>query len=325
MGFLDNSGDIILDAVLTDVGRKKLANGDFRIAKFAVGDDEIDYRLFDAQHASGSAYYDLEILQSPVLEAGTKNVSSINYGLTTYSRNDILYLPVLKINEKPSLTTALTRKDNLFLLAYDGPTQNDFSTAAIPYLNTTKSERQRTIHLETGLDSDGTLPRTVTTKNSYLLNTNLIDESFNVFYDTRFIKEVYGVSASDKNSNIAMTTDRTSTPTYTNPNLVLSSAETATLEFLPSYKAKLVYSIKNDIYNNYDLDLNLSSINGPRGSLVYLNFDNNDGFSFALNGKTGQTLYGLSGTFSYVDTIVYVVGTNTGVNIQLPIRIIKKD
>ena len=33
MGFLDNSGDIILDAVLTDVGRKRMAEGNFRIAK----------------------------------------------------------------------------------------------------------------------------------------------------------------------------------------------------------------------------------------------------------------------------------------------------
>ena len=49
MAFLDNSGDIILDAVLTELGRKKLAqgNGTFNITKFAVADDEIDYRLFN--------------------------------------------------------------------------------------------------------------------------------------------------------------------------------------------------------------------------------------------------------------------------------------
>ena len=28
MGFLDNSGDIILDVVLTDLGRQRLAKGD---------------------------------------------------------------------------------------------------------------------------------------------------------------------------------------------------------------------------------------------------------------------------------------------------------
>ena len=77
MAFLDNSGDIILDAVLTDTGRKRLAAGDgsFRIAKFAFGDDEIDYSLYrnsnaaEGAHPSGSAYYDINILQSPILEA----------------------------------------------------------------------------------------------------------------------------------------------------------------------------------------------------------------------------------------------------------------
>ena len=38
MAFLDNSGDIILDAVLTDTGRFRLARGDgsFKIVKFFV-------------------------------------------------------------------------------------------------------------------------------------------------------------------------------------------------------------------------------------------------------------------------------------------------
>ena len=71
MAFLDNSGDIILDAVLTDLGRKRLAEGNFRITQFALGDDEVDYGLYDKDHPSGSAYYDLEILQTPVFEAFT--------------------------------------------------------------------------------------------------------------------------------------------------------------------------------------------------------------------------------------------------------------
>ena len=49
MGFLDNSGDIILDAVLTDHGRQVLSRGDgsFQITKFALGDTEIDYSLYE--------------------------------------------------------------------------------------------------------------------------------------------------------------------------------------------------------------------------------------------------------------------------------------
>ncbi len=77
MAFLDNSGDIILDAVLTDTGRLRLAQGDgsFKISKFALGDDEINYELYNKNHPSGSAYYDAEILQTPVLEAFTNNTS----------------------------------------------------------------------------------------------------------------------------------------------------------------------------------------------------------------------------------------------------------
>ena len=96
MAFLDNSGDIILDAVLTDTGRMRLARGDgsFQISKFAFGDDEINYALYDKNNISGSAYYDLEILQSPVLEAFTNNTSFLKSKLMTIPRTNLLYLPV---------------------------------------------------------------------------------------------------------------------------------------------------------------------------------------------------------------------------------------
>jgi hypothetical protein len=60
MAFLDNSADLILDVVLTDEGRKRLARGDnsFRVTKFALADDEINYTLYDTTHPSGSAYFE---------------------------------------------------------------------------------------------------------------------------------------------------------------------------------------------------------------------------------------------------------------------------
>ena len=100
MAFLDNSGDIILDAVLTDTGRFRLAKGDgsFKISKFALGDDEIDYSLYKPNHSSGSAYYDLQVLQSPVFEAFTNNTSAMKSFLISISRTNLLYLPVIKQN-----------------------------------------------------------------------------------------------------------------------------------------------------------------------------------------------------------------------------------
>jgi hypothetical protein len=108
MAFLDNSGDIILDAVLTDTGRLRLAQGDgsFKISKFALGDDEINYALYNKNHASGSAYFDLEILQTPVLEAITNNSSQIKSRLMTISRTNLLFLPTFKLNtnDAPNFT-----------------------------------------------------------------------------------------------------------------------------------------------------------------------------------------------------------------------------
>ena len=48
MGWLDHStNNIILDAVLTDYGRQQLAfaNSSFNITHYALGDDEVDYKI----------------------------------------------------------------------------------------------------------------------------------------------------------------------------------------------------------------------------------------------------------------------------------------
>ena len=58
MGFLDNTTQTI-DAILTKKGRELLARGnnEFKITKFALGDDEIDYGLYDVYSSSISILY----------------------------------------------------------------------------------------------------------------------------------------------------------------------------------------------------------------------------------------------------------------------------
>ena len=48
MGFLNNT-TITVDAILTKRGRELLARGnnEFQVTKFALADDEVDYRLRD--------------------------------------------------------------------------------------------------------------------------------------------------------------------------------------------------------------------------------------------------------------------------------------
>ena len=131
MAFLDNSGDIILDAVLTDLGRKRLAEGNFRITQFAFGDDEVDYSLYNKNHPSGSAYYDLEILQTPVFEAFTRTNANINYGLANYNGNvELLYLPTLVLNEKDGPLGA-KRRDNVIYYAVNDTTRTNLSISGV--------------------------------------------------------------------------------------------------------------------------------------------------------------------------------------------------
>jgi len=138
MAFLDNSGDIILDAVLTDTGRMRLAKGDgsFRIVKFALADDEIDYTTYNSSHPSGSAYYDLEILQSPVLEAFTNNASSMKSKLISINRNNLLYLPVMKVNNIESNGNQFALSSlvsNGYILAADTISETFLSNTSLLY------------------------------------------------------------------------------------------------------------------------------------------------------------------------------------------------
>lgn len=83
MAYLDNT-EITVDAILTKKGREKLATGEgLNITKFALGDDEIDYTLYEPAHPLGSAYYDASIRAIPVTEASPDETQVLRYKLVT--------------------------------------------------------------------------------------------------------------------------------------------------------------------------------------------------------------------------------------------------
>ena len=129
MAFLDNSGDIILDAVLTDAGRQRLARGDgsFKVVQFALGDDEINYGLFDK--SKESSFQDLTILQTPIFEAFTNNIASLNSKLLTIPRTDLLFLPTIKPAAKTFSSTVTGAEEliNAYICLVDKVTE-DYDT-----------------------------------------------------------------------------------------------------------------------------------------------------------------------------------------------------
>ena len=95
MGYLDNSS-ITVDAILTKRGRELLSrnDGSFKITQFALGDDEIDYQLFNENHPNGTQYAAEAIENMPIIEALPNGANSMNSKLITLNRGT-QYIPYL--------------------------------------------------------------------------------------------------------------------------------------------------------------------------------------------------------------------------------------
>jgi len=99
MGFLDHStNNIIVDAVLTDAGRRALArnDGSFQIFQFALGDDEVDYNLIK-QYGRTVGKEKIE-KNTPIMEALTAGNLALKNRLVSVSNEFLSYLPILSIN-----------------------------------------------------------------------------------------------------------------------------------------------------------------------------------------------------------------------------------
>lgn len=98
MGFLDHStNNLILDAVLTDVGRQFLArnDGSFSLHKFALGDDEVNYNVI-AKYGRTVGKEKIE-KNTPIFEALTNQQHSQKYRLVSVSNPNLLRLPTMTL------------------------------------------------------------------------------------------------------------------------------------------------------------------------------------------------------------------------------------
>ena len=99
MGFLDHStNNIIIDAVLTDTGRKMLANnqGNFKIAFFSLADDEVDYSIIEK---FGRAVGKEKIAKNtPIFEAQTLGSVAEKHRMLTLPDPTIVRLPAITLS-----------------------------------------------------------------------------------------------------------------------------------------------------------------------------------------------------------------------------------
>ena len=338
MAFLDNSGDIILDAVLTDTGRERLADGRFRITRFGLGDDEINYGLYDINHTSGSAYYDLEIMQIPIYEATTSINANINYGLLTLKNNNLLYLPALEINEKAEVLQGASRYKNVFYVCANAETRTqllaDSGGTTGPLSNNLIAAGDSGVPqaiFESGLASPD-IAATQSERASYIMSNDLYDGTFEVTADSKFIVAVGQPGAGSTFAN-----DSTNANDITiGINYVTANGASRDLEGFNSYTIR---GIPNRIFENSGGDDNIySALQGPRGSACSTNIDIRGELKTTVAGTRSQLYidYGTVGasalsvggtiassTYDYIDTVLYIQGNASGATLQIPVRIIR--
>ena len=97
MGFLDHStNNIIVDAVLTDLGRQALANGTFQISQFSLGDDEVDYTIIEK--FGRTVGKEKIIKNTPIFEAQTVATLAMKHRLLTLADPTVIYLPTITVS-----------------------------------------------------------------------------------------------------------------------------------------------------------------------------------------------------------------------------------
>jgi len=303
MAILDNSGDIIMDTVLTDAGRERLARGDgsFRITKFALFDEEIDYGLYDKNHSSGSAYYDVELLQTLILEAFTNNTSLGNSKLITISRKNLLYLPILKPNEVSGGTSGATARhsDNAWLVAVDGDTEKLLESETGVMFGENSAGKDSYIRVDQGLDTNEITP-------SLNIDPDLYESQYILKIDNRLGKIVSARTTEGvKVANVSYVDD-----------------DNIAVYFLNDGIDKEFVSKNNETRS----DITTEAISGPRGTILMFKVQtsvdlNTSTYLFETLGSSkdynGSTCY-------YIDSYVTIEGGTTGYRIELPVRFVKK-
>jgi hypothetical protein len=319
MAFLDNSGDIILDAVLTDAGRKRLARGDgtFKIWKYAFGDDEINYGSYNPNDLSGSAYYDLEILQTPILEAFTDGGSSLKTKLVSIQNNNLLFLPRFVLNEVAPKTQRPSDSDlgnGLFLVAVNTTTANSLHSTAGALIDgkfligqSVQDQSSQYIRMDQGLN-------TTQLDASVKLDTDRTEQQYMIQMDDRFgtITDPFSQTTVGK-----LFTDDDQITTYVATlGVGTSVAQCKAGQITTSGEPDFVGFGQGD-----------EVLVGPRGTKLRFgifasnNLKSND-YLFDTIGQGTVT----DGTTSYktLDTTVKITGITTGFPLDIPIRFLKQ-
>ena len=310
-----------------------MAGGTFKIAKFALGDDEINYALYDLNHPSGSAYADLEILQTPILEATTQ--VGMQYSLTSMTDNDLLYMPELLINEK--LDAAVKMKNNTIYISVNSETQKILDNSTLGFgtgytMLAGQRGASRMITIESCLNN-ADITMTQANQNTYLVSKNLMDSSQTITFDNNFISfPMVSPSSTKFLNNADGSWGGTTTPLQAITNISPAAREGFSTARGSMSRAS-IFTREGATIDATDLVNSL----GVVGSMAYLNVSVDPSLTTTMTqtastkwakfGSTGVTITGVSATktFSTLDLSLDITANNSGATLSIPVTIVKRD
>jgi hypothetical protein len=329
MAFQDNSGTIILDAVLTDIGRKRMAQGNFKVRKFLLGDDEIDYGLYDS--TSGGTQTNIE--NTPIMEAFANEHADINYGLLNFPSDDIVYIPSLRKNELLSESVKLHGLGTgSYFMAANIETSRKITSILgqdrfhLEHYALTRNK----LFIESGIQTadDHPIPHDSLSRDRYILNTGLYDKYFVVSCDSRFVDKALASNDAtyfynDNANNL-----------YANFEPLRETINVSLVEVVDKFSSFIVSGTPNKIYQNLSgLDTNYSAFRGPRGSIMALNLKllnelTGDSTTtrnqrYEIFGKIDQYVLGGTDKFDVIETAIYIEGMATSSTLIIPIKILR--
>lgn len=323
MAFLDNSGDIILDAVLTDEGRARMARGDFRIVKFAFSDEEINYGLFNP-NAANSDSFDLEIMQTPILESFTNNTSLMKTKLISINRTNVLYLPTFLLNTKLDNAKQHALGETYVVLA-DTATEPTNAPGSLNdgvlhgVFGSGLDVNQHYIALDQGMETGGNPPRT------HPMPSDLVETAYIIRMDHRLLrltgfangayerKALSFVDDDQVSSYLISTSDGSVLGTANRIARIRSEQDRAAAIEDEMFNGPLGPRLRFSVITSESVQQSIALFDeiGTVGSTT-----------LSINGSSADNL--TSGNYKFIDTIVNIVGISSGYSIDVPIRIVKK-
>ena len=134
MGYIDSLSATI-SCVLTKAGKLALAKNDnsFRITKFKVSDDEINYQLYNPGSIDSE---DSDIINIPILEPSTNQDAALRYPLVTMAEGTIR-VAELTINPSNVVFNLSSQQDEALVQATTLYNEDQFYIINFTNINTT--------------------------------------------------------------------------------------------------------------------------------------------------------------------------------------------